>query len=185
MKFIKFFFLLILFSNCNKTKTENNNDSIIQAVIKDDENIISNQKKDSSGLEIVKTLFDRAVSIESKSKDSLILFKKHKFSISKNNDPIRLNFEKCIPFLNQEKMNTKFKVRDSIEWYEHKLHHKHLFYIQDNYVIILDLLKIDTLKECEAIKNSNFMIDVIRIFEKEEYIVKARNSYSPFYKLNL
>jgi len=162
----------------------NRNNSNIHKSLKEYYNTINLTKQniDSINYEIVKKLFGELVIKNKKFKYSLTLLKKYSFKIQKNKDYVGLSFEECLPFIDQNVFDKKFTLKDSTEWSEEALLHKHLFYVEEDYVIVFDLLNFDlikTLRECN--KNQGFMIDYIRIFKKDIYIEKAKNSFSSFY----
>ena len=170
MKLVHFFFIITLLISCKNNKNNSNSITVEKVTASTEKKDSIEEQIDSSNLPIVKTLFGDAISFNPKSKDSLLLLNKYQFSVSEKKNPIRMNFQKCIPFLDQEKIEKGLNPGDSIEWYEDKLLHKHVFYVQDNHVLVFDLMRVNTVKECSDINNPGFMIDVIRIFEKEEYI---------------
>jgi len=186
MKTITYFFLIIIITGCFNAKTSNKNtknDSLKKDLNENTINL-SKQNIDSSNYKIVRILFDELVIKNKKFKDSLTLLKKYNFKIQKNNknsQNIRLSFKKCLPFIEQNIFDTKFTLKDSKEWYEEALIHKNLFYVAGDYVIIFDLLNFDLIKNPKECINKGFMLSNIRIFKKDIYVEKAKNSFSSFY----
>jgi len=182
MKFIYFFLLLISFVSCKKAKTENN-DTIIEVTSNRKKNILKEQKNYSCNIQIVKTIFSGTKVINEKATDSLLLLDIYRCSVSKESNPIKLNFPKCIFFSNQKDFNNEFSLKETNVWYEEALEHTNLFYLDHKYeyVIVVDLLKTGTLKECDVSKGNDFILDAIRIFKKDVYAEKSRTSNSPFY----
>ncbi len=187
MKFISFFLLLILVFSCKNATTENN-DAIVEVTASTKkENILEKQKNDSSNIQIVKAIFNDTKVINKKATDSLLLFSKYKCNISKQSNPIRLSFPKCLIFSSQQDFNNEFTLKETSVWYEEKLEHTNLFYLdhKNKHIIVVDLLKATTFKECNISEGSDFILDAIRIFKKDEYAEKSKKSNSPFYSFKM
>ncbi len=187
MKFIHFFLILILVINCKNAKTENNDTIVDVTASNNKENILEEQKNDSSNLQIVKAIFNDTKIIKKKATDSLFLFNKYRCAASKQSNPIRLSFPKCLLFSNKKDFNNEFILKETNVWYEETLEHTNLFYLNHNnkYIIVVDLLKTTTFKECNISKSDDFILDAIRIFKKEEYAEKSKKSNSPFYSFKM
>ena len=187
MKFRYFFIILILVISCKNAKTENN-DVIVEVTARTKkENILEDQKNDSSNVQIVKAIFNEVKIISKKTTDSLLLFSKYKCKASEQSNPIRLSFPKCLLFSSQKDFNNEFSLKETNAWYEETLEHTNLFYLdhKDKYIIVVDLLKTTTIKECTISKGNDFIFDSIRVFKKYEYAEKSKKSNSPFYSFKM
>lgn len=184
MKIVVYILLILGVLNYKKEVQKKDNEQLNSKISlnKKSTQNLTKQNIDSINYEIVRKLFGDLIIKNEKSKNSLTLLKKNNFKIQKNKDNIGLSFEKCKPFTDQKIFDDKFNLKDSYEWPEEALMHKHFFYVKGDYVIVFDLLNFDLIKNSrECVKNKGFMIDYIRIFKKDIYIEKAKNSFSSFY----
>ncbi len=164
MKIITLILILISFSCSKKKEQENISNNFIKTTT----------QKDSINLN---RIFNSAIEYKN---ESTILFKKKVIcKITKINNISEtiikpLNCETDINLF----IDDKFILLKTNNWFEEALPHKDLYYSKDNYIIIFDMLKY-----CNSEITDTLFIETIRVYDKNDYYIKANKSNSIKYIL--
>lgn len=165
MKFITLLTIFFLISCCTNRVEKKTSNHIVTNKIQDNNSINLEEVFGHS----LKYLKDHKISIN---KQLICLYK-----VDNEKKVVIIRPSECKSYIN-DFITEKFELLEINNWLEEALSHKDLYYKKEEYIVIFDMVKY-----CKSKITTDFFIETIRVFKKEEYYSEALKTGSVKYFL--